>query len=176
MSWVKEYIRTVPDYPKPGIMFRDVTSLMQNGDAFGRAIGELVDFAKQYHVHKVAGIDARGFILGGAVADHLGVGFIPLRKAGKLPANTYKEDYQLEYGQATLEMHVDAVEEGEKIMIIDDLIATGGTALAACNLIEKANGVVAGVACIIDLPDLGGSELIRERGYAVCHLAEYEGD
>ncbi len=175
MSWIKEYVRTIPDYPHEGIMFRDVTTIFENTDAYPRMIHEFANFCQGKSIDKVAGIEARGFILGGAIAHELGIGFIPVRKQGKLPRNTYKEEYTLEYGQDALEIHTDAIREGENILMVDDLIATGGTAMAALNLIQKGGGRVANACFIIDLPELGGSKMLTQNGCSVFTLSSYEG-
>lgn len=175
MSWIKEYIRTIPDYPKPGIMFRDVTTIFENDVAYPKMIDAFVTHYRDKGINKVAGIEARGFILGGAIAHMLGIGFVTIRKAGKLPHLTHREDYELEYGKDALEIHVDAINKGDNILIVDDLIATGGTAIAALNLINKAGGQVTDSCFIIDLPQLGGASLLREKGCDVFSLAEYKG-
>ncbi len=175
MSWIKEYVRTIPDYPHEGIMFRDVTTIFESDEAYPRMINEFVDHFKDKKIDKVAGIEARGFILGGAIAHMLGVGFITVRKQGKLPRDTHREEYTLEYGQDALEIHLDAINEGDNILIVDDLIATGGTAVAALNLIKKAGGQVSDTCFIIDLPELMGSKILRDMGCDVFTLAEYEG-
>ncbi|MBT5074428.1 MAG: adenine phosphoribosyltransferase [Kordiimonadaceae bacterium] len=175
MSWVKDYVRTIPDYPKAGILFRDVTTIFESDVAYPKMINEFVDYYKDKGIDKVAGIEARGFILGGAIAHMLGIGFITIRKAGKLPHLTHKEDYELEYGTDALEIHIDAIEEGENILIVDDLIATGGTAVAALKLINKAGGKVSEACFIIDLPELGGTDKLKSKNCNVYTLAEYEG-
>ncbi|MBV9905009.1 MAG: adenine phosphoribosyltransferase, partial [Alphaproteobacteria bacterium] len=150
----KTTIRTIPDYPKPGIMFRDVTTLMGNPRAFRRAVDEMVQPYAGVDIAKVAGIEARGFILGGAVAHQLSCGFIPVRKKGKLPFTVIDEDYDLEYGQDRVEIHTDAVKPGENVIVVDDLIATGGTCVAAIKLLERAGANVVGCSFVIDLPEL----------------------
>jgi len=175
MSWLKEYVRTIPDYPKPGIMFRDVTTIFESDIAYPRMINEFADYYRDKGICKVAGIEARGFILGGAIAHLLGVGFITVRKEGKLPHLTHREAYELEYGEDALEIHQDAINPGDNILIVDDLIATGGTAIAALNLINKAGGHVTDSCFIIDLPELGGSELLKKQGCKVFAIAEYDG-
>ncbi len=171
----KDVIRTIPDYPKPGIMFRDVTTLFGNPRAFRRAIDELVQPYAGIRIDKVAGIEARGFILGGAVAHQLSTGFVPVRKKGKLPFTVHGEDYDLEYGQDRIEIHTDAVKAGENVLVIDDLIATGGTCVAAVKLLERAGAHVVGCSFIIDLPELGGADKIRALGKQVATLVAYEG-
>lgn len=173
---IKSRIRTIPDWPKKGVMFRDITTLIKDPIGFKLVID---DFHKRYRnmdVTSVVGIESRGFIIGGALAYLLGKGFIPVRKKGKLPFDTEEESYDLEYGTATVEIHKDAVKKGDRVIIIDDLIATGGTALAACRLVEKLGGKVAEIAAIVDLPDLGGSKKIRDAGYTEFHLVEFEGE
>jgi adenine phosphoribosyltransferase len=168
-------IRSIPDYPKPGIIFRDITTLLGNPRAFRRAVDELVQPYAGVRVDKVAGIEARGFILGGAVAHQLSVGFVPVRKKGKLPWKTMGEDYELEYGTDRVEIHEDAVRKGENVIIVDDLIATGGTAFAALKLVERAGGRVVGCCFVIDLPDLGGADKIRALGKEVTTLVTFGG-
>jgi len=153
---LKSAIRTIPDYPKPGIMFRDITTLLGNARAFRRAVDELVQPYAGLRVDKVAGIEARGFILGGAIADRLECGFIPIRKKGKLPWKTIGQEYTLEYGVDVIEIHEDAIEKGWRVLIVDDLIATGGTAEAAVKLVRRSGGTIVGATFIVDLPDLGG--------------------
>lgn len=172
---LKDTIRTIPDYPKPGIMFRDVTTLLGNPRAFRRAIDELVQPYAGSGITKVAGIEARGFILGGAAAHQLSAGFIPLRKKGKLPHKTITESYQLEYGVDEMEMHEDAVEPGDKVLLIDDLIATGGTAEAAIKLLRRAGADIVASAFVIDLPELGGADKIRALSCDVQALMAFEG-
>ena len=176
MEHIKKKIRTIPHFPKHGIMFRDITTLLQDSDGLRDVIHE---FAKRYNKMKidvVAGIEARGFILGGAVAHELGVGFVPLRKKGKLPYKTESVTYNLEYGTDTIEIHTDAIKKGENVLLIDDLLATGGTALGASKLIEKLGGKIAECAFIVDLPDLGGRKKLEGAGYKVFCLVEFEGD
>jgi adenine phosphoribosyltransferase len=168
-------IRTIPDYPKPGIMFRDITTLLGDARAFRRAVDELVQPFAGMKVDKVAGIEARGFILGGAVAHQLSAGFVPLRKRGKLPHQTRAVEYALEYGFDAMEMHLDAVARGEKVMLVDDLIATGGTALAAVQLLRDAGAQIVAAAFVIDLPELGGAAKLRAAGVPVSTLVAYEG-
>src|SRR6202051_1298036 len=168
-------IRTIPDYPRKGIMFRDITTLLGNARAFRRAVDEMVQPYAGVRIDKVAGIEARGFILGGAVAHQLSVGFVPVRKKGKLPWQVLSEDYALEYGIDRVEIHTDAVEKGDHILLIDDLIATGGTCFAAIKLLERAGGRVVACSFVIDLPDLGGAEKIRVLGKEVKTLVSFEG-
>ncbi len=175
MSDLKNLVRTIPDYPKPGIMFRDVTTLFADAQGFKAAIAQLVEPYRTEPIDAVAGIEARGFILGGAVADRLGCGFIPVRKKGKLPAETVGQDYELEYGTDTIEIHADAVKPGERILIVDDLIATGGTAEAAVKLIRRIGGEIVGAAFVIDLPELGGVKRLDALGIESHALMAFEG-
>ena len=168
-------IRTIPDYPKKGIMFRDITTLLGNARAFRRAVDEMVQPYAGVRIDRVAGIEARGFILGGAVAHQLSLPFVPVRKKGKLPWNTIGEDYALEYGTDRVEIHEDAVKKGEHIILVDDLIATGGTAFAAVKLIERAGAKVVGCSFVIDLPELGGADKLRALGKDVETLVSFEG-
>ena len=168
-------IRTIPDYPKPGIMFRDITTLLGDARGFRRTVDELVQPLAGMKIDKVAGIEARGFILGGAVAHQLSAGFVPLRKKGKLPHQTRAVEYALEYGSDSIEMHLDALKPGEKVMLIDDLIATGGTALAAVRLLKEADAEIIAAAFVVDLPELGGAARLREAGVSVSTLVSFEG-
>jgi adenine phosphoribosyltransferase len=172
---IKDAIRTIADYPRPGIMFRDITTLLGNARAFRTAVDLMVQPYAGIRIDKVAGIEARGFILGGAVAHQLSVGFVPVRKKGKLPATTVSADYALEYGVDTMEMHADALASGEQVLIVDDLIATGGTVLAAVKLIERLGAHAAGASFVVDLPDLGGLEKLRALGLRVDALCAFEG-
>lgn len=173
---LKTAVRTIPDYPKPGIMFRDITTLLADARAFRRAVDELVQPLAGAKIDKVAGIEARGFILGGAIAHQLSVGFIPIRKKGKLPYDTIGEAYELEYGVDEVEIHVDAIEKGDRVLLVDDLIATGGTAGAAIKLLERAGAEIALCSFVIDLPDLGGADKLRAMGKQVVSLLEFEGE
>ena len=168
-------IRTIADYPKPGILFRDITTLLGDARAFRRAVDELVQPFAGTRIDKVAGIEARGFILGGAVAHQLSAGFVPIRKKGKLPHAVVSIAYSLEYGLDEMEMHEDAVLPGERVLLIDDLIATGGTASAAVKLLKQLGADVAAACFVIDLPDLGGAAKIREMGVAVRTLLQFAG-
>jgi adenine phosphoribosyltransferase len=168
-------IRTIPDYPKRGIMFRDITTLLGDAEAFRCAVEALSHPFRDLGIAKVAGIEARGFILGGAVAHQLGAGFVPLRKRGKLPGETYAVEYALEYGTDAIEMHRDALVEGEKTMLIDDLIATGGTAVAGVQLLRRGGAQVVAAGFVIDLPDLGGAALLRGLGVPVSTLVAFAG-
>jgi adenine phosphoribosyltransferase len=172
---LKSLVRTIPDYPKKGIMFRDVTTLLKDASGFKACIQRLVE---PYHVagiDAVIGIEARGFILGGAAADRLCTGFIPLRKKGKLPAITVSQAYELEYGADAIEIHEDAIRPGERILIVDDLIATGGTADAAAKLIRRVGGVVAGAAFVINLFELGGAARLEQQGIPCHTIMSFEG-
>ncbi|MDX2309226.1 MAG: adenine phosphoribosyltransferase [Hyphomicrobium sp.] len=175
MSDLKSLIRTIPDYPKPGIMFRDVTTLLGDAQGFKAAIAQLAEPFRTKPIDAVAGIEARGFILGGAVADRLGCGFIPIRKKGKLPWKTIGEEYALEYGVDVIEIHEDAIKAGERILIVDDLIATGGTAEAAAKLVRRSGGLVVAAAFIVDLPELGGVARLQAHGIDSHALMAFEG-
>ncbi|MBA3039232.1 MAG: adenine phosphoribosyltransferase [Alphaproteobacteria bacterium] len=168
-------IRSIPDYPKPGIIFRDITTLLGNPRAFRRAVDELVQPYAGLKVGKVAGMEARGFILGGALAHQLSAGFVPIRKKGKLPHETVSIAYSLEYGVDEMEMHIDAVEPGEKVILCDDLIATGGTAVGAVQLLRKLGADVVSACFVIDLPDLGGRQKLEALGVEVRTLVEFSG-
>jgi adenine phosphoribosyltransferase len=173
---IKSKIRTVPHYPKQGVMFRDITTLLKDPIGFRVTINELSKRYADIKIDRIAGIEARGFILGAALAYQMGLGFVPIRKKGKLPAETVGQDYDLEYGTDRIEMHVDAVTKGEKVLLVDDLIATGGTAEAACKLIESMGGKVVECCFVIDLPDLGGRARLEKHGHNVFALCEFEGD
>src|SRR5688572_23154937 len=173
---IKSLIRTIPHYPRQGVMFRDITTLLKDPVGFGRVIEALAERYAATPPQKIAAIESRGFIVGGALAYKLGVGFVPIRKKGKLPGETFGHDYELEYGFDRVEMHVDAIERGEEILLVDDLIATGGTAEAGAALIEQAGGIVAGCCFIVDLPELGGKRRLEEKGYEVYALCEFEGE
>ncbi len=173
---LKDLIRTIPDYPKPGIMFRDITTLLNDKRGFRATIDELVQLHVVQDIDVVAGIEARGFILGGAVAHQLGKAFVPIRKKGKLPGKTIAHEYALEYGTDTVEMHIDALTKGQKVLVVDDLIATGGTAEAAISLIRQAGGEVIAASFVIDLPDLGGRKRLEALGVEVITLVEFEGE
>jgi adenine phosphoribosyltransferase len=172
---LKDAIRTIPNYPKPGIMFRDITTLLGNARAFRRAVDELVQPWAGMKIDKVAGIEARGFILGGAVAHQVSAGFVPIRKKGKLPHQTVSMAYLLEYGTDEMEMHVDAVAKGDRVVLIDDLIATGGTAEGAVKLLRQMGAEVLAACFIIDLPDLGGAEKLRKMDVPVRTLIAFGG-
>ncbi len=172
---IKSRVRTIPDYPKPGIMFRDITTLLQDPVGFRLTIEGLCKPYTRMAIDKVAAIEARGFILGGAVAQQIGAGFVPVRKKGKLPWQTVGADYALEYGVDRVELHLDAILEGERVLLVDDLIATGGTSLAAIKLISSVGGAIVGCAFVIDLPDLGGRSRIEEIGHPCHALCAFEG-
>lgn len=175
MKTLKDYIRTIPDFPHEGIMFRDVTTLFAAPRGLRLAVDHLLHPYPGTGIDLVAGLEARGFILGGAVAHQLGKGFVPIRKKGKLPAPTIEESYELEYGQAVVEIHDDAVEPGQRVLLVDDLLATGGTAEAGIRLIERLGGEVVGCAFVVDLPELGGRKRLEALGMEVHTLVEYEG-
>ena len=172
---LKDVIRTIPDYPKPGIAFRDITTLLGDAWAFRRAVDELVQPWAGSKIDKVAGIEARGFILGGAVAHQLSSGFVPVRKKGKLPHDTVRIAYSLEYGIDEMEVHKDALQPGERVILVDDLIATGGTAEAAVKLLRNIGADVVAAIFVIDLPELGGADRIRALGVPVRTLMAFEG-
>ncbi len=174
-SELKNAIRTIPDYPKPGIMFRDITTLLGDARAFRRAIDELVQPWAGTKIEKVAGMEARGFILGGAVAHQLSAGFVPIRKKGKLPWTTVSIAYSLEYGLDEMELHKDAVQPGERVILVDDLIATGGTAEGAVKLLMQIGAEVVAACFVIDLPELGGAQKIRDLGIPVRTLMSFDG-
>ena len=172
---LKESIRSIPDYPKPGIIFRDITTLLSDQRAFRRAVDELVHPYAGGQIHQVAGIEARGFILGGAIAHQLSCGFVPIRKKGKLPHTTVSMAYALEYGTDEIEIHVDAVRPGDRVLLVDDLIATGGTATAAVNLLQKIGAEIVAACFVIDLPEIGGAQRLRDMGVEVRTLMQFEG-
>jgi adenine phosphoribosyltransferase len=173
---LKRYIRAVPDYPKPGIRFYDITTLLANKHGFRASVDELIWPFLGGDIDYVIGIEARGFILGGAVAHELGKGFVPIRKKGKLPAKVIGQDYDLEYGVDTIEIHADAISKGDKVLLVDDLIATGGTADAAIDLIRQSGGELAAAAFVIDLPFLGGSERLEAKGVKVHTLVTFDSE
>ena len=176
-DYLKRHIRTVPDWPAPGVQFRDITPLLQDPRVFRVLIDAFVHryMAPDLRPDMVAGLDARGFILGSVVAYELGVGFVPIRKKGKLPFTTVEETYELEYGSATVELHTDAVQAGQRVLLIDDLIATGGTMMAGKKLLEKLGASVIEGAAIVDLPELGGSQRIEGSGLPLFTLVSFEG-
>ena len=171
---VKQKIRTIPNFPKKGIMFRDITTLLKDREGFSRMLNILVDRYKGKDIDVVAGIESRGFIIGGALAHRLGLGFVPIRKPGKLPAKTVSQEYKLEYGADKIEVHVDAIQPGQNVLLVDDLIATGGTAKAACDLIEKLGGKIAECAFIVDLPELKGKDKLAPRD--IYCMVKFEGE
>ncbi len=173
--YLRHHIRTVPDWPAPGVQFRDITPLLQDPKVFRVLIDAFVHRYMDRRPDVVAGLDARGFILGAVVAYELNVGFLPIRKKGKLPFTTVEETYELEYGSATVELHTDAVRPGDKVLLIDDLIATGGTMMAGKKLLEKLGAQVMEGAAIVDLPELGGSDRLREGGLALFTLVNFAG-
>lgn len=175
MKQVKDYIRTIPDFPHEGIMFRDVTTLFGDARGFRMAVDQMLAPYVGERIDKVVGLEARGFILGGAVAHQLSVGFVPVRKAGKLPGAVISQKYALEYGEAEMELHRDALAPGERVLIVDDLLATGGTAEASISLIEKLGAEIVACAFVIDLPQLGGAAKLASLGYRVDTLCEFEG-
>ncbi len=175
---IKSKIRTVPDYPKKGIMFRDITTLIKDPVGFRLIIDSFTQryIEKENQFDVIVGIESRGFIIGGALSYTLGKGFVPIRKAGKLPAEKISHEYELEYGTDTIEIHKDAIGNGTRVLLIDDLLATGGTALASAALIEKLGGTISEMAFVVSLPDVGGYEKITQKGYKVFFLTEFEGD
>ena len=176
-AYLRSHIRTVPDWPAPGVMFRDITPLLQDPKVFRVLIDTFVHryMTPELRPSVIAGLDARGFIIGSVVAYELNVGFVPIRKKGKLPYSTVEESYELEYGSATVEMHVDAVKRGDRVVLIDDLVATGGTMMAGKKLLEKLGAEVIEGAAIVDLPELQGSRRLREAGLKLFTLVEFEG-
>ncbi len=175
---IKSKIRTVPDYPRKGIMFRDITTLIKDPVGFRLVIDSMTQryITSDVEFDTIVGIESRGFIIGGALSYTLGKGFIPIRKKGKLPADTIEHEYALEYGTDVIEIHKDALKSGERVLLVDDLLATGGTALASAALIEKLGAKVAEMAFIVDLPDIGGHRKLVDNGYSVFTLTEFEGD
>jgi len=172
---IKAYIRTVPDFPKPGILFRDITSLFADPSGFRMMLDRLEEVTDGIAIDAIAGIDARGFIVGAGLADRLSKGFVAVRKKGKLPGATISESYALEYGSAELEMHPDAVLPGQHVLLVDDLCATGGTATAAAALLARAGAEVSACAFVVDLPDLGGRSRLQKAGHKVVTLCEFNG-
>ncbi len=172
---IKASIKSIPDYPKPGILFRDVTSLMEDAAAYKATIEAMVEKYKDMGFTKIVGTEARGFLFGAPLALELGVGFVPVRKPGKLPRATIGQSYELEYGTDTLEIHTDAIVEGDKVLMVDDLLATGGTIEATTKLIRKLGGVVEHAAFVINLPEIGGDKRIEKLGIEVFSLCEFEG-
>lgn len=174
-GFLRNAIRTVPNWPQPGVQFRDITPLLQDPRAFRLLVDVFVLRYMERKIDLVAGIDARGFILGSVVAHQLNVGFVPVRKKGKLPYTTIAEDYELEYGNATVEMHTDAARRGDRVLIIDDLVATGGTMMAAFKLLKRLGADIVEAAAIVDLPELGGSRLLREAGVPLFTVCDFSG-
>ena len=172
---LKKYIRSIPDYPKKGILFRDITTLIKDNKVFNYTVDKIVDTIKDINFDKVVGIESRGFIFASTVAYKLCKPLILIRKKNKLPADTYSEDFELEYGKSTIEIHKDSIEKNEKTIIIDDLIATGGTAEASAKLIEKSEGKVAGFIFVINLFDLGGKKLLENKNYKIFSLIDFPG-
>ena len=175
MKTVKDYIRTIVDFPHEGIMFRDVTTLFADPRGFRMCIDQMLHPYAGQPIDKVVGLEARGFILGGAIAHQLGTGFVPVRKKGKLPGTTISQDYKLEYGEAIVEIHDDAIEAGERILVVDDLLATGGTAEAGIKLIDRLGGDIIGCSFIVDLPELGGRKKLQSMNMDVQVLCEFDG-
>ncbi|MCX7567620.1 adenine phosphoribosyltransferase [Sulfitobacter sp. F26169L] len=175
MKTVRDYIRTIPDFPHEGIMFRDVTTLFADPRGFRMAIDQMLHPYAGLRIDKVVGLEARGFIMGGAIAHQLSVGFVPIRKKGKLPGKTLSQDYKLEYGEATMEIHDDAVKPGEKVLVVDDLLATGGTAEAGIKLLQRLGAEIVSTSFIIDLPALGGRKKLESMGVDVQILCEFDG-
>jgi adenine phosphoribosyltransferase len=173
---IKSKIRSIPDFPKKGIVFRDITTLLNDGEGFRMAVDAFIRRYSGMDIDLVAGIEARGFIIAGAIAYELRKGLVPIRKQGKLPYETVSYEYDLEYGTDTIEVHVDAVKPGDRVLIVDDLLATGGTSLASARLIEKLGGRVVELAFIVDLPDVGGADRIRDAGYGLFTLVQFEGE
>lgn len=173
---IKAKTRTVPHWPKQGVMFRDITTLLKDSEGFNRTIELFYERYKEMNINVVVGIESRGFITGAILAYKLGVGFVPIRKPGKLPAETVSEEYELEYGTDKIELHTDAIKKGDQVLLVDDLIATGGTALAACNLIGQLGGEIVECSFIVDLPDLGGKTKLESNGFKTFALVEFEGD
>jgi adenine phosphoribosyltransferase len=173
---IKSLIRTIPHYPKQGIMFRDITTLLKDPKGLQLLVDGLAEQYANQKIDKIVGIEARGFVIGAAVAYKLGVGFVPIRKSGKLPAQTFQQEYALEYGTDVMEIHQDAISEGEQVLLLDDLIATGGTAIAAVSLIKQLGGNINGCAFVIDLPDLGGMQRLQKLGLPTFALCQFEGE
>lgn len=170
---LKAYIRSIPDFPKPGILFRDITPLLGNAEAFAEAIRQMADAVRDLGIQQIAAAEARGFLFASALALELGTGLVPIRKPGKLPYDTISHSYDLEYGTDTLQIHADAVQQGAKVLVVDDLLATGGTIDACCKLVEKAGGIVAACLFLVELVELGGAEKIKN--YNKISLIQFEG-
>ncbi|MDI6737894.1 MAG: adenine phosphoribosyltransferase [Nanoarchaeota archaeon] len=176
MESLKSKIRTIPHFPRQGIMFRDITTLLKDAQGFRKVIDEFVQRYTGVPIDVIVGLEARGFILGGALAHQLGKGFVPIRKKGKLPAEVERHEYELEYGKDTIEIHKDAIKKGDKVLIVDDLLATGGTSLAAAALVEKLGGNIVEMAFVIDLPEVGGRKKLEAKGYKFFTLCEFVGE
>jgi adenine phosphoribosyltransferase len=173
---VKSKIRTIPHWPKKGVMFRDITTLLKDREGFNRMVDLLAERYKEKGIDIIAGIESRGFIVGSVLAHRLGIGFIPIRKPGKLPAETVSEEYELEYGKDKIEIHEDAIQKGSKVLLVDDLIATAGTSVAAANLIQRLGGEIVECSFVVELPDLKGRERLEKKGLKVFSLVQFEGD
>jgi len=173
---IKSKIRSIPDFPKKGIIFRDITTLLSDREGFRMTIDAFIRRYSKMNIDYIAGVEARGFLIGGAIAYELRKGLVPIRKKGKLPYTTVSHEYELEYGTDVVEVHVDSVKKGDRVLIIDDLLATGGTALACAKLIEKLGGQVVEIAFIVELPDVGGHKRIEDAGYSQFALVQFEGD
>jgi adenine phosphoribosyltransferase len=173
---IKESIRTIPHFPKQGIMFRDITTLLQNPEAFKKTCNELYKRYKNKNIDVVVGIESRGFVFGAVLAYMLGVGFVPVRKPGKLPHKTIKEEYELEYGKDAVEMHADAIKKGQNVVIVDDLVATAGTCVATAKLVKKLGGNIIECCFVIELPELKGKEKLEMLGHRIFSLVSFEGE
>ena len=173
---IKSYIRTIPDYPKPGIQFRDITTLLKDKDGLSQTINSFLDLHGGESIDAIAGIESRGFIFGTALAVAMEIGFIPIRKKGKLPSQTFQIEYQLEYGVDTLEIHVDALDKGQRVLVVDDLLATGGTASAAVDLVRRTGAIVVATSFVVELPDLGGRNVLIAKNVDVHSLCQFEGE
>ena len=173
---IKSKIRSIPDFPKKGIIFRDITTLLSDREGFRMTIDAFIRRYSKMNIDYIAGVEARGFLIGGAIAYELRKGLVPIRKKGKLPYTTVSHEYELEYGTDVVEVHVDSVKKGDRVLIIDDLLAAGGTALACAKLIEKLGGQVVEIAFIVELPDVGGHKRIEDAGYSQFALVQFEGD
>ncbi len=175
-EYIRNAIRTIPDWPQKGVMFRDITTIFQDAKALRGFLDAMIQRYMGQDLKFVAGLDARGFLIGVTIAYGLNLPFVPIRKKGKLPYKTISRSYDLEYGQETIEIHVDACKPGDRCIVVDDLIATGGTMLAACDLLKELQAEIVEVAAIVDLPDLGGSKKLKEQGFSVFSICEFEGD
>lgn len=175
-DYIKSVIRTVPNYPKAGIMFRDITTLLKDAQWFSMMMELLFQRYQTMDIDYIVGIESRGFIMGASLAQMLGIGFIPIRKKGKLPAEVISEEYELEYGTDKIEIHKDALSAWDKVLLVDDLLATGGTMLAACKLVKKLGAEIVECSFVVDLPDLGGKKKLEAEGYSTFTLVEFEGE